>query len=820
MKTITRKVFAALISLNIVLSSFYPLFFAKAVYAVEAGYCQDGWTFNGGDAGDDSNWEYTGCGASQNDEEQRRQEEEQRQREEEERRQEEEAERERQRQEEQRGINEQRQSEEQEREAERERERERQEAEQREAEPRDEEAENVQPAETQTSYIVPEPDPQNYYTAPPQYDTSFTAPADLDLDTKEALINPDSRPKNVTTEVMAGGVIKTTIDVSNVDINKLCSQSYGLYNPAFLPNCSPEAVQINKERAAVQILSIAQQKYDQLEQSKTEAVEVIKRDQKRYSNETAKTQYDAMLISYEHYKQQMDDNSLSPEQRSVISAVVVYQESQLESLRQAADKEAKQSAAEAAAKEKERRKQLVQQEIQYAADYINSRPSYLTEAQSKKTYLDDRIRVYTERLENATSEREKTDYNIKLNTLQDHLKGTEQAYNQEQAANKDKESADLQQAKDRQAQQMKDYLDTYAAGDSDAAKDKRKAFANHFLNEYKKALADSSVSERNKEIDQAIINYLEEELKRLGPQTAMEVIKQRKQAELAGKPNLQDKAIKNAKQAAKAGAARNQGNAAAARQAGSGNGGLVQTVAALPNQTADVVENAIENAIDLVQDLLGGSDDTKQSFNLIPEVLAQTAASPAADMKVATGSAQSASKEIQLVPGWNLITIPAIPTKPLTASVLLQDIALQGGYATTVSRLQNGQWNSFVIRGDAVFGGDDFAIEPGKSYFVKALLSSTYIMVDSLDFVAPVKLNVGRGWNAVGFPFMASDMNASLLIDKINEHEVEADSLARWESGLWDTFIKQQQEEYGENFAIESNRGYLLKVKKQGTISP
>ncbi|MEK7617166.1 MAG: hypothetical protein AAB414_03860 [Patescibacteria group bacterium] len=36
------------------------------VYAVEPGYCEDGYTFNGGDAGDNNNWTYTGCGTSVN----------------------------------------------------------------------------------------------------------------------------------------------------------------------------------------------------------------------------------------------------------------------------------------------------------------------------------------------------------------------------------------------------------------------------------------------------------------------------------------------------------------------------------------------------------------------------------------------------------------------------------------------------------------------------------------------------------------------------------------------------------------------------------
>ncbi len=176
---------------------------------------------------------------------------------------------------------------------------------------------------------------------------------------------------------------------------------------------------------------------------------------------------------------------------------------------------------------------------------------------------------------------------------------------------------------------------------------------------------------------------------------------------------------------------------------------------------------------------------------------------------------EKAEKEriISLSPGWNLITLPNLPTNPLTASSLLKKIAEDGGSATTVSTLENGPWKSYVVRGNASFSGEDFAIEVGKAYFVKALKrSAIFLKGQNLDY--PVGLNLSVGWNGVGFPKTSKNYQAGEVLDK-----VKGEAVSRWESGLWDTLVKQENIEYGENFAIERNRGYILKLNKGGQFA-
>ncbi|MBI2597105.1 hypothetical protein HYW41_03035 [Candidatus Daviesbacteria bacterium] len=166
-------------------------------------------------------------------------------------------------------------------------------------------------------------------------------------------------------------------------------------------------------------------------------------------------------------------------------------------------------------------------------------------------------------------------------------------------------------------------------------------------------------------------------------------------------------------------------------------------------------------------------------------------------------------KLVSLLSGWNLVTLTAVPSKPLTASGLVTEIAKQEGYATTISTLENGSWKSFVQRGDKKYTGEDFVIEPGKAYFVKALKRSAFLY-QGQEFVAPIKLNLDSGWNGVGIPFSQKDYKAS---------DFKAEVAARWESGAWDAFVKLE-EEYGNNFPIENDRGYIVKVGQNTEFKP
>lgn len=91
---------------------------------------------------------------------------------------------------------------------------------------------------------------------------------------------------------------------------------------------------------------------------------------------------------------------------------------------------------------------------------------------------------------------------------------------------------------------------------------------------------------------------------------------------------------------------------------------------------------------------------------------------------------------ISLRQGDNQVSLPVLPDKLLTASILLREIALQGGGAVSVSTFEDGAWKTYVIEGAKAYSFEDFPILPGKTYSVKANKDSTFILKGQ-EFVTP-----------------------------------------------------------------------------------
>jgi hypothetical protein len=173
-------------------------------------------------------------------------------------------------------------------------------------------------------------------------------------------------------------------------------------------------------------------------------------------------------------------------------------------------------------------------------------------------------------------------------------------------------------------------------------------------------------------------------------------------------------------------------------------------------------------------------------------------------------------QSIPLMSGWNLVNIPHPVKSSFTASSLLQYIQSQGGYSTTVSKLENGRWSSFVIRGDKSFGGDDFAIEEGKGYFVKTQRPVTIRV--TTDISTSQKVMLQEGWNAVSGDLQKTPESAKAFIENIGT-EVQVESITEYESGQLNTFLQKGSDDFGDDFPIKSYKGYLIKLKKGGAVS-
>lgn len=96
----------------------------------------------------------------------------------------------------------------------------------------------------------------------------------------------------------------------------------------------------------------------------------------------------------------------------------------------------------------------------------------------------------------------------------------------------------------------------------------------------------------------------------------------------------------------------------------------------------------------------------------------------------------SSERVISLSEGDNQVTLPILPDKLLTASILLREIALQDGDAISVSTQENGAWKTYVAEGAKSYSFEDFPILPEKSYSVRSRRDSTFLLKGQ-EFVAP-----------------------------------------------------------------------------------
>jgi hypothetical protein len=183
--------------------------------------------------------------------------------------------------------------------------------------------------------------------------------------------------------------------------------------------------------------------------------------------------------------------------------------------------------------------------------------------------------------------------------------------------------------------------------------------------------------------------------------------------------------------------------------------------------------------------------------------------------------ASQRSEEIySLLDGWNLVAFPFVPDNFSTAAGLMLDVAENGGYITTVSVWDGDRWQEFSQRGGISFG-QDFSLEPGKAYFVRSHEQMEWRVAGDL-VERGLEVSLEPGWNGVGF--VSSGFTASSVIDGINQGLAEkAREIDWWNSGAWEVFVKRiysesDIQEYGINFPVELNRGYMIRATEEVSL--
>ncbi len=103
--------------------------------------------------------------------------------------------------------------------------------------------------------------------------------------------------------------------------------------------------------------------------------------------------------------------------------------------------------------------------------------------------------------------------------------------------------------------------------------------------------------------------------------------------------------------------------------------------------------------------------------------------------------------ELDLLPGWNLISVPGTPADPSLDAVLPP-----AGRVSPVLSYQDGDWVTAVANADGEWGGNLSTIEAGPGYWVFATTFETLttLIPETDPTFIPQAMRVGYGWNLLG----------------------------------------------------------------------
>jgi len=174
---------------------------------------------------------------------------------------------------------------------------------------------------------------------------------------------------------------------------------------------------------------------------------------------------------------------------------------------------------------------------------------------------------------------------------------------------------------------------------------------------------------------------------------------------------------------------------------------------------------------------------------------------------------------IELKLGWNSVDIPLYTdvengTKVTTAKELLEEINQQGLYVTHIATYRGGRWIIYSKRGDISFS-NDFSILPGEGYFIR-VHKEGQILLRGSKFEESVPLDLEIGWNLVGIISPGKEYTAGSLIDGIVNSNIGADTITKWDSGMYENYIKEGGLSYGQDYRIFEIGGYFIRVKEKG----
>lgn len=184
------------------------------------------------------------------------------------------------------------------------------------------------------------------------------------------------------------------------------------------------------------------------------------------------------------------------------------------------------------------------------------------------------------------------------------------------------------------------------------------------------------------------------------------------------------------------------------------------------------------------------------------------------------GSYQLINHEnLYLHPGWNLVSTPVqLSSNSSSISTLkMSDLtAMNQVPGLMASQWADGHWQPYVYG----LAGTDFSLTTSQAIMIKSDQPQILaIEGETVAQTAPISLSAGT--NLVSIPYPVGKYTAESLIDAINSVVPEvAISVTSFESGLYQTFTKINEQTFGQNFPIFPKAGYFINATKEVTFTP
>jgi hypothetical protein len=164
---------------------------------------------------------------------------------------------------------------------------------------------------------------------------------------------------------------------------------------------------------------------------------------------------------------------------------------------------------------------------------------------------------------------------------------------------------------------------------------------------------------------------------------------------------------------------------------------------------------------------------------------------------------------IDLVEGYNLISLPQLPDKAYSAELLLQEIKAQGGNATRAL-----DYNGSGYDVHSIGTGTGFDVVAGKGYFVRCTMDSRWEVKGYPFLRASAAISLSDGYNLVGLLVNANPAyKAATALSEINATG-DATRMLRYNGTGYDIHTKEGG---GTNFDLKLGEGYFIRSTMSST---